>query len=90
MSAERTVTLRLHAPWDIVRGLGGIYGPYTGTCFGSTRQTDIEHMVATSDAIRLDAHELEALLLMEAANGLTLASDPTESALSRPAAAAAE
>ena len=41
---------RLHAPWDIVRGLGGIYGPNTGTCFGSTRQTDIEHMVATSEA----------------------------------------
>ena len=35
---------------DIVRALGGIYGPYTGTCFDSTRQTDIEHMVATSEA----------------------------------------
>ncbi len=29
---------------------GGVYGPYTGTCFASTRQTDIEHIVATSEA----------------------------------------
>ena len=32
---------------DIVRQLGAVYGPYTGTCFASTRETDIEHMVAT-------------------------------------------
>ena len=25
-------------------------GPYTGTCFASTKQTDIEHIVATSEA----------------------------------------
>ena len=32
-------------------GLGGrIYGPYTGRTFSSTRQTDIEHIVATSEA----------------------------------------
>ena len=35
---------------DIVRQLGAIYGPYTGTCFGSTKDTDIEHIVATSEA----------------------------------------
>ena len=35
---------------DIVRGLGAVYGPYTGTCFASTRDTDIEHIVATSEA----------------------------------------
>ena len=35
---------------DIVRRLGGVYGPYTGTCFASTRETDIEHIVATSEA----------------------------------------
>ena len=35
---------------DIVRGLGAKNGPYTGTCFGSTKQTDIEHIVATSEA----------------------------------------
>ena len=35
----------------IVESLGGaIYGPYTGTCFNSTRETDIEHMVARSEA----------------------------------------
>ena len=35
---------------DIVRGLGAVYGPYTGTCFASTRQSDIEHIVAASEA----------------------------------------
>ena len=35
---------------DIVRELGAVYGPYTGTCFGSTKETDIEHIVATSEA----------------------------------------
>ena len=35
---------------DIVRQLGGVYGPYTGTCFSSTMQTDIEHIVATNEA----------------------------------------
>ncbi len=35
---------------DIVRSLGAVYGPYTGTCFGSATETDIEHIVATSEA----------------------------------------
>ena len=35
---------------EIVRELGAVYGPYTGTCFSSTRQTDIEHIVAASEA----------------------------------------
>ena len=35
---------------SIVRRLGRVYGPYTDTCFASTRQTDIEHIVATSEA----------------------------------------
>ena len=35
---------------DIVRDLGAVYGPYTGTCFVSTRDSDIEHIVATSEA----------------------------------------
>ena len=35
---------------DIVRELGAVYGPYTGTCFDNARQTDIEHIVATSEA----------------------------------------
>ena len=35
---------------DIVLELGAVYGPYTGTCFASTRQTDIDHIVAASEA----------------------------------------
>lgn len=35
---------------EIVQGIGEIYGPYTGRCFSSTRETDIEHIVATSEA----------------------------------------
>ena len=34
----------------IVRELGAVYGPYTGTCFASTAETDIEHVVAASEA----------------------------------------
>ena len=35
----------------IVAELGGaIYGPYSGTCFPSTRDTGIEHIVARSEA----------------------------------------
>ena len=35
----------------IVRDMGGIiYGPYTGTWFASTSETDIEHIVARSEA----------------------------------------
>ena len=34
----------------IVRDIGAVYGPYTGTCFTSIRETDIEHVVATSEA----------------------------------------
>ena len=33
-----------------MRALGAVYGPYTGTCFSSTRETDIEHIVAASEA----------------------------------------
>ncbi len=35
---------------EIVRRLGAVYGPYTGTCFAFTDETDIEHIVATSEA----------------------------------------
>ena len=34
----------------IVRAQGGIYGPYTGTWFDDTKETDIEHIVARSEA----------------------------------------
>lgn len=33
-----------------MRQPGAVYGPYTGTCFGSTRETDIEHIVAAREA----------------------------------------
>ena len=35
---------------DIARRLGRIYGPYTNRCFNSTRETDIEHIVAAAEA----------------------------------------
>lgn len=34
----------------IAAELGKIYSPYTGQCFNSLRQTDIEHIVARSEA----------------------------------------
>ena len=34
----------------IVNAQGGIYGPYTGTWFNSTGDTDIEHILARSEA----------------------------------------
>ena len=44
---------------------------------------------APGDSVRLNAVNIEALLIMEAANGLTVTPDPTESALSNPATEAA-
>lgn len=35
---------------EIAADLGGIYGPYTGTWFESIKETDIEHIVARSEA----------------------------------------
>ena len=35
---------------EIVAELGAIFSPYTGEVFASTRQTDIEHIVARSEA----------------------------------------
>ena len=35
---------------EIVRRLGAVYGPYTGTCFADASETDIEHIVAVSEA----------------------------------------
>ena len=34
----------------VVAELDGIFSPYTGQCFGTTWETDIEHMVARSEA----------------------------------------
>ena len=42
---------RSHVEADIVAQMGvGIYGPYTGTYFESASETDIEHMIARSEA----------------------------------------
>ena len=35
---------------DIIEELGAIYGPYTGRCFASDRETTIEHIVAINEA----------------------------------------
>ena len=35
---------------QIIAGIGEIYGPYTGQCFGTSRETDIEHIVPLSEA----------------------------------------
>ena len=35
---------------DIIEELGAIYGPYTGRCFESDRDTQIEHIVAINEA----------------------------------------
>ena len=35
---------------QLVAQLGGVYGPYTGRWFASTSETDIEHIVARSEA----------------------------------------
>ena len=35
---------------DIIAGLGGIVSPYTCAQFGSSRETEIEHMVAVAQA----------------------------------------
>ena len=34
----------------LVRELGGVYAPYTGRCFRDRRETDVEHIVALSEA----------------------------------------
>lgn len=43
-----------HESWllevDLIRGFGGVYAPYTGRCFRDRSQTDVEHMIALSEA----------------------------------------
>ena len=36
----------------IIAGIGKIYGPYTGQCFATSRETDIEHIVPLSEGPR--------------------------------------
>ena len=35
---------------EIIAGIGKVYGPYTGQCFATSRETDIEHIVPLSEA----------------------------------------
>ena len=35
---------------EIIASIGKIYGPYTGQCFATPRETDIEHIVPLSEA----------------------------------------
>ena len=63
----------------IVAGRGGrVYGPYTGRHFASRRETDIEHMVATSEA-----HD-SGLCAADAATKRRLASDMLNLTLASP------
>ena len=63
----------------IVAELGKIYSPYTGQCFGSIRQTDIEHIVARSEA-----HD-SGLCRADAATRKRFSSDPLNLTLADPA-----
>ncbi len=57
---------------EIVRRLGAVYGPYTGACFSSMSETDIEHMVATSEA-----HD-SGLCAADRATRARFATDPSQ------------
>ena len=35
---------------ELMKELGGVYAPYTGRCFGDPGETDVEHIVALSEA----------------------------------------
>lgn len=63
----------------IVARIGKIYGPYTGRCFASTKETDIEHIVARSEA-----HD-SGLCSADAATRRRFASDPLNLTLASPA-----
>ena len=62
----------------IVASLGAIYGPYTGSCFASASETDIEHMVATSEA-----HD-SGLCAAGATTKAAFASDPLNLTIASP------
>ena len=62
----------------IVDAIGKVYGPYTGQCFASTRETDIEHIVALSEA-----HD-SGLCAAGEATKLRFASDPLNLTLASP------
>ena len=65
---------------DIVASMGGrIYGPYTGRYFASIRLTDVEHVVAVSEA-----HD-SGLCAVDRATRRRFASDPLNLTLAAPA-----
>ena len=35
---------------ELMKELGGVYAPYTGRCFGDPGETDVEHIIALSEA----------------------------------------
>ena len=62
---------------DIVAAYGGVYGPYTGTWFQSQTETDIEHIIARSEAHDSGLCEATGIIRRQFANdldNLTLAS----------------
>ena len=63
----------------IARELGGIYSPYTGQCFSTLWETDIEHMIARSEA-----HD-SGLCAASVAERRQFASDPLNLTLASPA-----
>ena len=63
---------------QIVAELGRIYSPYTGQCFDSIWQTDIEHIVARSEA-----HD-SGLCAADAATRRKFSSDPLNLTLASP------
>ena len=63
----------------IARELGGIYSPYTGQCFATLWETDIEHMIARSEA-----HD-SGLCAASVAARRQFASDPLNLTLASPA-----
>jgi len=76
---ERDYPYSQSAEARIVASMGGrIYGPYTGRSFTSTRETDIEHIVATSEA-----HD-SGLCAASAATRASFASDPLNLTLAAP------
>ena len=64
---------------DLIRAMGGrIYGPYTGRYFQSRRDTDIEHIVAVSEA-----HD-SGLCSADPATRRAFAADPLNLTLAAP------
>ena len=64
---------------EVIAGLGKIFSPYTGECFRDRGQTDIEHIVARSEA-----HD-SGLCRADRATRKRFASDPLNLTLASPA-----